>query len=73
MGIQAFLHLRKMSSLVEKMRQGVDVSSFVVPISRSSIVNEIVKVKPRKTFHKSNIALYMHYIRFMITKKLKSK
>lgn len=48
MGIQAFLHLRKMSSLVEKMRQGVDVSSLKVPISRSSIVNEIVNIGQAK-------------------------
>lgn len=66
MGIQAFLHLRKMSSLVEKMRQGVDVSSFVVPISRSSIVNEIVNIGQAKKNlsqeqYRSVYALYKVY------------
>ena len=44
MDIQAILHSRKMSSLLKKMQKGVDVSSFTVPISRCSIVNEIINI-----------------------------
>lgn len=66
MDIQAILHSRKMSSLLKKMQKGVDVSSFTVPISRCSIVNEIIDIsQARKNLsqeqYNSVYALYKIY------------
>lgn len=66
MDIQAILHSRKMSFLLKKMQKGVDVSSFTVPISRCSIVNEIINIsQARKNLsqeqYNSVYALYKIY------------